>query len=560
MEKTNNEKKEKIDARKKFRKIFFVSIVLISAITALISMEYGKTVTDNKNSLNRNKTLKDFTYEQSSKADFATFEDGIFYFTKDGVQYLNQDGEVLWNNTYNMTIPYMVQNQGIVGVSEHKGRLLNIYNKKGLLYSVTLENPIISFSLSANGFSSVITSNKSQYLLDVFNLKSEKIFSGSFQMLQGIPITSAISPDGNTLAIGFLKIGEMNIGSRISFYNINPENTKKGETNDAVFASYDESLAVCGSINFFDNNFVSVVSDKNIRFLNVKPLENEKFKEIAKVDFKNQIRQVAFDTNSNIYVAYGEKLMNSGKDALPTGTVEVYDKNGTLKTQISTDKKVSGIYPTEESFVIGLDRHFKNYDLSGNLLWEYNTGQDTKKVLLLDDKDLILFVGTNSASILRVFDQENIIEVEDEEKEQTTEQQSSETTTVQQTTQKQTEKQQPTENTTEQKQQDNIEHKEEQTTSKPKKEQNNDKKTEPTTQKTEVVTEKTEPITSNNNTNVISDIVVETPETNQEKATTKTETPNNETPQAPHQEEPDILQTPQESVPPNDNNSALPEQ
>ena len=38
-------------------------------------------------------------------------------------------------------------------------------------------------------------------------------------------------------------------------------------------------------------------------------------------------------------------------------------------------------------------------------MWEYNTGQDTKKLLLINNDDLVLFVGTNKASIFRLTDE-----------------------------------------------------------------------------------------------------------------------------------------------------------
>ncbi len=429
------------------KKIFFLVIILASSLAALISMEYGQTVADGKFASSQNRSLRDFEYDAGSKADFAVFNEGIFFCTKDGMQYVNSGGETLWNDTYNMTIPYMIQDGGIVAVSEHMGRVLIVYDNEGKLYSAQTDNPIVSFSVNNKGFSSVITSSENEYQLEVYNSKGDKAFFGKFQMLQGIPISSDISQDGNILAVGFLNINEISVSSRISFYDISPKYTAEGETNDSVFASFSEEDASCGIINFLSDNLAAVVSDKSLKIVNVNPLENEKYFEKSKIEFKNQIKQIAFDENFNIYIYFGDKLMNSGNDALESGTVVCYDKDGVKKFDIQTNKKVSGIYPGKESVLIGTDMRFRNYTQSGVFLWEYNTTQDTKKMLLIDEEELILFVGSNKASIIKL----NEMAVQTQEGEdfsvqeiETTTEQESVVTTVQETsseavTQRQTE-------------------------------------------------------------------------------------------------------------------------
>jgi len=416
------------------KKIFFLVLILISALAALISMEYGKTVTEGR--FSQDSSVKDFEYDAGSKADFAAFDGFVYYCTKDGMQYINSAGEVLWNDTFNMTTPYMVQNMGTVGVSEQKGRVVIVYGEDGKMYSAQTDNPIVSFSINSQGFASIITSSENEYQLEVYNNKGDKSFYGNFQVLQGIPISSSISPDGNILAVSFMNIGEVDVNSRISFYDINPKTKKTGETNDSVFASFDDKSVVCGVISFIDNDCAAVVSDKALTLINVNPYENEKYSQKAKIEFKNQIKQVAFDIDSNIYLAFGDKLMNSGKDALESGTLQCYDKNGTKRFEIQTKRKITGIYPgSDGNTIVGMDRKFQNYNSSGGLVWEHNMNQDTMKLLIIDE-ELILFVGSNKASIIKLNDLTTREEQEQAETrtESTTIQQTTESTTVQQTT------------------------------------------------------------------------------------------------------------------------------
>lgn len=393
------EKNKKLKAKK----IVFLMIIMAAFLAALISMEYGETVNNGKYGSNI-KSIKDFFYDAGNKSDFAVWNSHIYYCTKDGVSYIDSDGEILWSETYNMSLPYMVQNESIIGICEQKGRTLIIYDSKGKMYSVQTDGPIVSFCVNPKGFSNVIISLDNEYAIQVHNSKGDVIFSGHFQMSHGIPISSAISNDGNILAVSFLNINEMTMLSQVSFYDINDNSVAGSETDVSVFASFDESGAACGIINFIDDETAACVSDKALTFVYVNPDASEKYRQKCKIDFKNQIRYVAFDENACVYASFGEKLVNYRSEAFEEGSTVCYDKDGIQKFVIASDKKITGVYPCGESVLIGMDRNFENFSLSGESLWEYNTGADTKKLLIIDD-NLVLFVGTNKASIFKLTDE-----------------------------------------------------------------------------------------------------------------------------------------------------------
>ncbi len=397
-------KNNKKNTKKVSKRVVIIVLILIALLAALISMEYGKTVTNGKIPESQTKSIKDFPCDASSKADFAVWNENIFYCTKDGMQYINQEGNSLWNDTFNMTLPYIVQTKGTVGVSEYGGRTLIIYNEKGKLYSAQTNEPIVSFNVSATGYSSVISSAENNYALNVFNDKGENIFAGSFQILQGMPVCTSISDDNKILAIGFVDISGIKIKSRFSFYELNKNITAPDESNDSFFASFDEDGATCGVIKFIDNNSAVSISDKYMTFMTLNPTEETKYVENKKIELKNQIKQIAFASDTSVFAAYGDKFINA-ENALESGTVECYDKQGNTKFQINAQRKVTGIYPNAESVLVGFDRKYICYNMKGEFQWEYTATADTKKMLIINnDENIILFVGANQASILQLSD------------------------------------------------------------------------------------------------------------------------------------------------------------
>ncbi len=420
-------------SKKKNRRVFFMIAVLIGAMAALIAMEYGNTMSDGRVSPSDNQVIKTIEFETAGKADFYTFDSYIYYCTKDGIQLLDSEGETLWNDTYTMTAPYMTYDEDVVGVCEPNGRNVRIYNRKGKLYSIDTEMPVVNFSINSNGYSSIVTSSEREYRLNVYNSNGENMFYGSFQPSDGMPVASDISNDNKILAVSFLSINDIDMQSKILFYYINNLDADNVETSGSMFASFLEEDCIAAVLHFFDDNSIAAVTDKNIICFEVSSDANEKYREKWSFDLKNRLDVVSVADKKYIYAAYGERLINVD-EPYEKGTVHCFDAAGNRKCEIFTERKITGLYPRDDAVIIAMDRKFQAYSSGGSFRWEYNAVQDVNKILFVEEPYTILFVGTNKAEIIKLNERYNNEEETSEQPttaEESTETETEETTTEQ---------------------------------------------------------------------------------------------------------------------------------
>lgn len=416
-------------------KILILCIIISVSVIALNEyrnrIKYGS---DNDNQTNKyEKTIAE--YELNSKADFYTYNKNIYYCTKDGMQMLNSDGDIVWSDTYTMVSPYMTAEEDIIGVSDENGRILNIYNSKGKLYSINTENIIISFSINKNGFCSVISQNEKSYFIDVYNNNNEIAFKGEFPFEDGMPIASDISNDNKILAVSFLKINDLNMTDVISFYYISRQDGKTTESSDSMFSSFKEEDQIIPILKFMDSNNVIAVSDKAIICAGIKDISNNaestKCEKKWSIELKNKLDCIDFPNGKYITVAYGEPFINK-ENSEKKGMVKWYNLEGGKSNEFIMDKTVTGLYSNNNATIIASDRNFKAVANKGGLIWEHNSIQDTKKILFLDGTNKVLFVTPKKAEIIDKSKKSNISN--SDETEENSSDLTSETTTMEQET------------------------------------------------------------------------------------------------------------------------------
>ena len=90
-----------------FLKVNRVSVTAILAIIVLLAAAIFFN-SHNVMEIGEKQTMFSKEYSMSSKADFSVLGDNIFYVSKDGMIFLDKDGNPLWTDTFTMSSPYML--------------------------------------------------------------------------------------------------------------------------------------------------------------------------------------------------------------------------------------------------------------------------------------------------------------------------------------------------------------------------------------------------------------------------------------------------------------------
>ncbi|MCL2407061.1 MAG: DUF5711 family protein [Defluviitaleaceae bacterium] len=326
----------------------------------------------------------------------ATGGRGFFVVTRNGITYRRDDGRVLMNESFNITNP-IIQGAGeVVGVFGHGGYQVRVYNTRGLMYHLHLENPVINLSINPQGFISVVTRSGSVYESFLYDPQGRLVLSN--RESTNIVIATAISPDGRIWAQAFLDISGLVRNSYISFRYIRREDGLR--YTDSTFATvFGENISELsgqffGSLDFIDGNNLIVVTESSVFKLDMAQPSRPRWV----IPFSNEV--TAFTANgSYIAFAYGRGRLNMPEE--PFGRVELYNLDGVRVFYHDTNARVTGLYMSQLGLIIGNGRFFTALDHIGEELWYFEADADAREAVFMDNAGKIVLHTNSRATVLR---------------------------------------------------------------------------------------------------------------------------------------------------------------
>ena len=307
------------------------------------------------------------------------FGNCILVYSNDGMKCVNEKGEVVWNETYQMQNPMIDINGDVVGIADYNGSTIYMMDKKGKLGSINTGMPIRKFCVSAKGLAIAILDDSDITPIHIYDTSGNTIAYFSTSMRHsGYPIDIAITESGYVVAVSYLYVDNASYKTDVAFYNFGEVGQNQ---TDNLVSGYTYSNAIVPEVRFIDNNNAVAVADNRLMFYtgDQKPVSSGEVlveKEIAAVYYGEQYVALVFN--------------NSGEGDLYT--VEVYDRSGKIKDTVSfsiryEDILLTGnqlvIYSSDECLVhvIGGMNKFKG-ELDGGVLAILPTGVNYRYVLV----------------------------------------------------------------------------------------------------------------------------------------------------------------------------------
>lgn len=292
----------------------------------------------------------------SGRASYASFRDGVVEFSTSGARFLQTDGEVRWAVEYDLRNPafYSKDDQGIL--YDAGGRsFVRVDAKKGLLGTAVTRFPISRVALSKSGITALVQEDSEASFISFYRKDAVPldIEIKAPLTVTGYPLAMDLSPDGTELMVSYLYVKYAVLQNKIAFYNFG---TDGKETKGRLVGSFDlkqESVqAASPYARFFSNNKAAAITDHGIVYFST---ENRRKPVIGKtIDVSDKIMAV---DSSDSYV-----LLLTVKDQ--KNTLLLYDTAGKELFRDTSD------FPATE------------IELGGNLCYTWN------------DKDLRILTKT----------------------------------------------------------------------------------------------------------------------------------------------------------------------
>ena len=343
--------KEKIRSHK--LAVFFRTVSIAAVVILLVSAIYISW---------RDKEYSEATVTQGASitngADAKVISLGgyIVQYSKDGISCIDENGKVLWNQTYEMQNPIAHTCQSVIAVGDYNGHNIYVSNSSGALGEIDTNLPIRDFCVSAQGVVAVVLDGTDVTWIYLYDSKGNTIANFKTTMKDsGYPISVSISPNGELVCVSYIYPEDGTVKTSVAFFNFG----SVGQNSIDNYASgYDYPGVVVPYVQFMNSSSAFAVSDDRIMFYSgeEKPVSlSESF------TGSEEVRSVFFNES---YV--GLVFSNSTEDG--NYRLQVYNTSGelTLSTffdidysEIIFNNKQIVIYNEDECIIKDMNGHNK---------------------------------------------------------------------------------------------------------------------------------------------------------------------------------------------------------
>lgn len=303
------------EIKNRIRKLYFQKAQRISVIVVLVLLAVCGTYILMKNqTYGKVHTSSQYLTNLSDSSNYASFSDGIVRYNRDGVVFLNHQNEEQWIQSTQLKNPVIVINENAFAVADSGGNNILVFSEEGLKGEIETTLPIEKVAVSDQGIVSVILKDESSPRILVYDATGNILVEQTVSLTAlGYPVGMALSDDGQTLAVSYLRTDGTDIISSLVYYNFG-EKGKEKQDNIVLSEQYDKS--VIADIFFMGEDRSVVLGDHSFTIYKGNE-EPEKTKEVT----LDQEIQSVFHTDQYI----GFVLLNEDKSGYE---LQLYNKSG----------------------------------------------------------------------------------------------------------------------------------------------------------------------------------------------------------------------------------------
>ena len=302
---------------------------------------------------------------------YESFADGIIKYTKDGAEYVDKDGNVIWERSYQLNSPIISLSETHAVIADQGGTNIYIFSEDMLTGTSETILPISLVRVSDNGIVyAVLNDSEAEYITafredgSAIDLSVKSIVTGD-----GYPFDIAVSPDGSELLTSYAGIDNGQIINNVVFRNF----SAVGQNEDArrIVGGFSDEFAghLAGRVHFSTNDSSQAFYDGGVVFFSTKVLNSPEI--LEHVTFEQKIDMIAA---SKDLVAV--MLEEDGTDGVYS-TLMIYSNRGVKLGEVSLDYRYTDMCITGTSVAVSDSVNIFVYNKRGTLRasLQYNEGE-----------------------------------------------------------------------------------------------------------------------------------------------------------------------------------------
>ena len=324
LKKSDQPKAEEQEQFEKARKKRWKKTALIAAV--VVALAVGVYLLINLQTYTSARALDTYTVSGASGSAYEQFADGVLKYSRDGISYLNQHGEEMWNQPYQMKNPVVDVNGSSAAVADKGGNAVLVFNEEGVRGETQTNLPIERVRVSEQGIVSVILTDENEARVLCYDAAGNLLVENKTSMNgTGYPLDVALSPDGETMQVLYLYTEAGAVKSRVIYYNFGESGEEK---TDHLVAQMEYEDTVMASGFFMDEKISVAVGDNRLTIYRGGNVPEE----TENIEIKKQIKSVFHNEK---YI--GMVLKNEGKEGYE---LRLYNTRG----QVAMSENFTGDY------------------------------------------------------------------------------------------------------------------------------------------------------------------------------------------------------------------------
>lgn len=306
-----NKKIENLTSRFKINTLYMKTVLKFAAvfagITVVCLIAYLQVYTEST-------TIETYRITGAADNNYEQFAEGVLKYSRDGISYLNSEGDEYWNLPYQIKTPFIEINGSTAAVADKGGNDILIFQEQGLKGEVQTALPIEKIAVSQQGIVCAILKNESAPQIICYDAAGNVLVEHKTSLSgMGYPMDVALSADGETLQVLYLQTDGGEIVSKAVYYDFGEDGEDKTD-HQIMTKEYENTILATG---FYVNEKTSAVIGDNC-FSIFKT--GSTVEEVVTINLDKEIQSVCHNEK---YIAFA--LQNKG-----TGGCElrIYNTSG----------------------------------------------------------------------------------------------------------------------------------------------------------------------------------------------------------------------------------------
>lgn len=331
--------------------------------------------------------------KNASIVDYIPYQNSLLKFSRDGAVYVDEKGELVWNETFAMKMPAADVSGEYAAIADLNGNDVYVFNKEGKVSSATMPYKICDIAVASQGEFAVILEGEKENYINIYDKNGEQISEIQTTIdKSGYPMDIDLSEDGEKLFSTYLYLDGASAKNGLAAYNFGA--VGQNENADRLMGGYQLEDMIVPKVEFLDNNTICAFGDTQFIIYTMKEKPSQK----AVIAFKEEVQSVIYNSD---YIGVVLPNKADGKNAAPY-ILELYNTSGrkVMTQQIDFDYKNVRMSKDEIVFTGGTECRI--YTIKGSLKFSYVFQKNVKDMVPTGYSRRYIVLYDNGSEVIKL--------------------------------------------------------------------------------------------------------------------------------------------------------------